>query len=119
MRFLLNFLLFISLLAEVRASVPVPQGSSTTFEATVVVHIDELDDAMLARLAKVVGKEKSVSIEYSCVASGIVVLKFAESTVSERADVISLAGRQLGAAGIEHGVEYLHVHAEPRGPGRC
>ena len=119
MRFLLNFLLLVSLLTEVRAAAPVMQGTPTTFEAMVVMHIDDLDDAMMARLTKAVGKEKSVTVEYSCVASGIVVLKFAESTVSERADVISLARRQLNAAGIDQGVEFLHVHAEARGPGRC
>lgn len=119
MRHLLNFLLCVTLFADVYAKGPMVQVTPTTFEAMVVVHIDGLDDTMMARLARVVGKESSVTIEYSCVASGIVVLKFSEATVSEKADVIALARRQLNAAAIERGVEFLHVHAEPRGPGRC
>jgi ABC-type dipeptide/oligopeptide/nickel transport system permease component len=116
MRTLLNFLL---LFALIPSAIALPPAPPVTYEAQVVVHIDDLDDEAMARLSKAVGREKNVSIEYSCVWSGVVVLKFAESPVSERADVISLARRLLSSAEIEKGVEYLHVFAEARGPGRC
>jgi ABC-type dipeptide/oligopeptide/nickel transport system permease component len=116
MRTLLNFFLLLVLSAS---AVALPPAPAITYEAQVVVHIDDLDDEAMARLSKAVGREKNVSIEYSCVWSGVVVLKFAESPVSERADVISLARRLLSSADIEKGVEYLHVFAEARGPGRC
>lgn len=116
MRTLLNFLLLFAMIPSAIAS---PPATPITYEAQVVVHIDDLDDAAMGRLSAVVGREKNVNIEYSCVWSGVVVLKFAESPVNERADVISLARRLLSSAEIEKGVEYLHVFAEARGPGRC
>lgn len=90
-----------------------------TYEAIVVMHIADLDDAAMSALAKSIGTEKNVTLEYSCVWSGVVVLKFSNARVAERADVITLARRQLTNAGIQQQVEFLHVHAEERGPGKC
>jgi hypothetical protein len=88
-------------------------------DAQVVVHITDLDDSMLARLATQVGKDRSTTLEYSCVWSGVVVLKFSDVSVTERADAITMARRLLGEAGIEQGVEFLHVTVEAKGPGKC
>ena len=92
---------------------------AVSYDAMVVMHIQDLDDAALTALAKSVGSEKNVTIEYTCVWSGVVVLKFSNASVSERADVITLARRQLTMAKIDKEVEFLHVHAEERGPGKC
>lgn len=51
--------------------------------------------------------------------SGVVVLKFSDVPVTERADAITMARRLLGEAGIEQGVEFLHVTVEAKGPGKC
>ena len=48
----------------------------------VVMHIEDLDDASVAALAKTIGSEKDVTMEYSCAWSGVVVLKFANASVS-------------------------------------
>ena len=114
---LLHTWLFGLLLTFVHA--PTAIQTTATYEVNVVLHIDGLDEAMLTRLGRQVAKERTVTIEYSCLASGVVVLRFAESPVNERADVVTMVRRQLTAAGIEHGVEFLHVHAEARGPGKC
>jgi hypothetical protein len=53
------------------------------------------------------------------VSSGVVVLRFTDAPVNERADVITMVRRQLTAAGIEQGVEFLHIHIEAKGPGKC
>jgi len=92
---------------------------ATTFEAMVVLHIKDLDDPAIAKLAHVVGGEKNTSLEYSCVWSGVVILKFTNASIGERADLITMAYRVLSDAGIDKGVEVLHVHAEERGPGKC
>jgi hypothetical protein len=88
-------------------------------DAQVVVHITDLDDAQLARLATQVSKDRNTTLEYSCVWSGVVVLKFSDVPVTERADAITMVRRLLGEAGIEQGVEFLHVTVEAKGPGKC
>lgn len=95
------------------------QGGSTAYDARVVVAVDGLDDDALAKLAKVVGREKAVSIEYACTRSGVLVLMLTEVPTRERADVIMLVRRLLGGAGLEKGVEVLHVHVEASGVGKC
>ncbi|MCB0770245.1 MAG: hypothetical protein KDC00_07550 [Flavobacteriales bacterium] len=90
-----------------------------THDAMVVLHLTDLDDDAMAALARTVGAEKDVILEYSCVWSGIVVMKFSGISVAERADVITLARRQLTMAKVDNAVEFLHVHVEERGPGKC
>jgi hypothetical protein len=116
----LTLLLMISLMPVALAhggfSDPV---AAVAADAQVVVHITDLDDAQLARLATQVSKDRNTTLEYSCVWSGVVVLKFSDVPVTERADVITMARRLLGEAGIEQGVEFLHVTVEAKGPGKC
>ena len=100
-------------------TVPVLPEAPANSDIAVVLHIEGLDDAMLARLAKQIGRDKNTTIEYSCVSSGVVVLRFTDAPVNERADVITMVRRQLSAAGIEQGVEFLHIHIEAKGPGKC
>jgi hypothetical protein len=88
-------------------------------EAMVVVLVHDLDDAQLARLATQVGRQKNCLIEYSCTWSGVVVLKFNQLSVVDRADVVVLARRQLAEAGITGRTEVLHVHVEAGGTGKC
>jgi len=89
------------------------------YDVLVVAHVDGLTDEAMARLSKAVLKERGVSIEYSCVWSGIVVLKYNDASASEKADLITMARRTLDAAAITGQVEFLHTHAEPTGPGKC
>ncbi len=115
------FLAFVTALVLPFQSTAAPTlyQATVTSEVSVVLHIKDLDDAALARLARQIGRDKNANIEYSCVASGVVVLRFVEAPVNERADVITMVRRQLTAAGIEQGVEFLHVHMEAKGPGKC
>jgi hypothetical protein len=92
---------------------------AASYDAMVVVSISDFDDAALTRLTSQVGKDKSTTIEYACTWSGVVVLKLSDISVGERADVITLVRRQLGSAGLEKGVEFVHVHVEARGVGKC
>lgn len=93
--------------------------AAQTFDALVVLNIAGFDDAQHEALVREVARNRQATLEYTCVWSGIAVLKFSDVSVSERADVIQLARRILNSAGIERGVDYLHVHAEPRGGGKC
>lgn len=114
----LLLLLFVALWSSFSAPA-FAQSGSMAYDARVVVAVEGLDDAAVARLAKVVGREKTVGIEYSCTRSGVLVLLLSEVPTRERADVIMLVRRHLGAAGLEKGVEVLHVHVEASGVGKC
>ncbi|HRD53039.1 MAG TPA: hypothetical protein PKY96_10375 [Flavobacteriales bacterium] len=100
----------------------IPQRSMAAiaaYDVQVVLVVKGLDDAGLARLAKEVGKETSVTLEYSCASSGVLVLKYAGVASGERADAITMVRRTLSSAGLEKGMEVLHVFAEATGPGKC
>lgn len=114
----LLFLIAIMPVAMAHRHHPMVEASAAA-DVQVVVHITDLNDSMLARLATQVGKDRSTTLEYSCVWSGVVVLKFSDVPVTERADAITMARRLLGEAGIEQGVEFLHVTVEAKGPGKC
>jgi hypothetical protein len=112
--FLLPFLLPFAV-AHSAAPPAVPE----TYDAMVVVAVSDLSAEALSRLHKQVGGDATVSIEYACLWSGVLVLKFSAVAVAERADVVAMARRRLEAAGIKGAVDYLHVHIEPRGTGKC
>jgi hypothetical protein len=83
------------------------------------MHIEGFDEAALARLAKEVGRNPDTGIEYSCTWSGVLVLHFTEAPVAERADAVTMTRRLLAKAGIEQGIEFLHITVEAQGPGKC
>jgi hypothetical protein len=60
-----------------------------------------------------------LTLEYSCVWSGIVVMRFADTSASEKADVITLALRHLHEAGIDQGVEVHYVKLRAASSGKC
>lgn len=85
------------------------------FDAMGIIKIQDLDDAMMAKLSAEIGKLRNVSLEWS----DVVVLKMNEVSVGERAEVVTLARRYLTNAGISRGIEYLHVHVEGSGTNKC
>jgi hypothetical protein len=89
------------------------------FDAMVIIKIQDLDDAMMAKLSAEIGKQRNMTLEYSCTWSDVVVLKMNGISLGERADVITLARRHLTNAGITRGIEYLHVHVEGAGVNKC
>ncbi len=97
----------------------IPPPPAATHDAMVVMVVDGLEDAQLARLSSQLGQRSNVTIEYSCVWSGVLVMRFGAISVGERADVITIARRQLTEAGLTSRVEFVHVHMEERGVGKC
>jgi hypothetical protein len=112
--FILSLLL---LLATVTGRANTPPVAP--YDAMAVVHVEAMSDAMLAALAKHIGTERTVTLEYSCTWAGIVVLHFTNTTAAEKADVITLALRHLSEAGITKGVEVKHVELRAVGGGKC
>ncbi len=112
------FLFLFALLLQLVFAGHAPATAANS-DVLAVVKIDELDDAMLARLAAQVGKQRNYSLEYSCVWSHVVVLKLNDVNAAERGDAVTMVRRLLSSAGIEKGVEFLHVHLEPKGANKC
>jgi len=85
----------------------------------VVLHVEGLDEAAMGRMVAEVGRDRTTTIEYSCTWSGVLVIRFVDAPVSERADAITMTRRLLAKVGIEQGVEFLHIKLEAQGPGKC
>lgn len=117
MKYILS-LLFLALLLPAQ-SLRANTVETASFDAMVVLSIADLDDATVNKLSAEVSKNKNAYLEYSCAWSGVVVIKFGGISVGERSDVITLSRRLLSDAGVERGVEVLHVHVEARGEGKC
>lgn len=96
-----------------------PASVPATYDALVMLHVDGLDDAKLARLSAIIGREETLTLEYSCVWGDGLVLHVEGISFSEKADVITYVKRYLSEAGLTTGVEFLHVHVEAQGPGKC
>jgi hypothetical protein len=115
MRNLLLGLILLCSTAFTQANTTAP----TQYDAMVVVHVEGMDDAMLAALAKHVGAERNMTLEYSCTWAGIVVLHYTNTSTAEKADVITITMRHLREAGITAGVEVEHVEVRAVGAGKC
>lgn len=100
-------------------ALPLRAFATAAYDVQVVVVVKGLDDPGLSRLAREVAKDPSLTLEYSCAWSGVLVLKYNGVASGERADAITLVRRTLSGAGLEKGMEVLHVHAEATGPGKC
>lgn len=110
-----SLFLFLMLFTVAQGATPVV----TTHDALAVVRVDGLDDTRLAALSKHLGGERTIALEYACTWAGVVVLKFNDTSASERADVVTLVDRHLREAGLMGRIEVLHVHLRPTGSGKC
>ncbi len=106
-----------SLFQPLVAAVPASPPAGATVQ--VVLHIEGLDDAAMGRMIAEVGRDRTTTIEYSCTWSGVLVVRFVDAPVSERADAVTMTRRILSKAGIVQGVEFLHIKLEAQGPGKC
>lgn len=107
--------LFLTFTGIASASKVTAQGN----DVQVVLRVDGFDQEAYTRLSGVVGRSPAVTMEYACTWTGVLVLKFTDVAVADRADAMTYTRRLLQSAGIEKGIEFLHVHAEPRGAGKC
>ncbi|HMQ74939.1 MAG TPA: hypothetical protein PKE21_11720 [Flavobacteriales bacterium] len=105
--------LFLSAILPLRA-----HAEAQGVDVLAVVKVPGLQADAAAKLAALVGREKGVGIEYTCLWAGVLVFHLEDASLAERADVITYLRRLLGQAGIS-GAEFLDVHLAPRGPGKC
>ncbi|WKZ67655.1 MAG: hypothetical protein QY325_06935 [Flavobacteriales bacterium] len=88
-------------------------------DAHLVLKLQAFDADAHARLQAEVAKDRSMSLEYACEWSGVVVLKLTDVPLSDRADAITYVRRLLQSARVDKGAEFLNVHLEARGTGKC
>ncbi|GEM_PF-1877151 len=112
--FLIPLVALLCMIAPPAKAGPAPDG----VDVLAVVKVEGLQADAAARLATLVGREKGVGIEYTCLWAGVLVFHLENASLAERADVITYLRRLLGQAGISGG-EFLDVHLAPRGPGKC
>ena len=117
MRTLLLPLLFLVLF--IPKTVAQDDMPSALTDALVTLRVDGLDDAGWGRIASRIGREPDANIEYGCVRSGIVVLRFRALRSSEKADALAVVKRLLDEAGIKGSVSFLDVHMEQKANNKC
>lgn len=88
-------------------------------EAIVTMHIADLTETQWQHLAARIAKDPSMSVEYNCLRTCVVVLRMQRLQVSEKADVIQVVKHLLNEAGVPGAVQFLDVHVEPQGGNKC
>lgn len=94
----------------------VPGGA---LDAFVTLRLADLDDAGLARISSRISREPSANIEYSCVQTGVIVLRLQRIQVSEKADIMSLVRRIFLEAGNKGTIDFLDIKVEGSGGNKC
>lgn len=94
-----------------------PRGPS--INAIVTIRVNGMNEAQWREVSARVGREAHVNIEYSCTASGVMVLRLRQIAATERSDVMTLVKGLLHEAGVKGHIDFLDVHVEPGDGNRC
>lgn len=87
--------------------------------AMVTVRIKGMDESLWTRVNARVAKELNMNVEYSCITTGIIVLRMQNVTATEKSDVMTIVKRVLHEAGVKGKVEFLDVQVQPAPGSRC
>lgn len=117
MRHLLLFLLFLGCYGS--ATFAQEDVVPTVSEGLVTVRVNGLDNVGMTAISARISKEQQVNIEYSCVRSGIVVVRLQAMQVTEKADVITVVKRLFQQAGITGAIDFLDIHVERSAVNKC
>lgn len=90
-----------------------------TIEAIVTMHINDLTNAQWDQLVARIGREPTMTVEYNCLRTCVVVLRMQRAQASEKADVMQVVKRLLKEAAVPGAVQFLDVHVEPQGGNKC
>ncbi|MBK6754179.1 MAG: hypothetical protein IPG69_11455 [Flavobacteriales bacterium] len=116
MRHLLLALLLLPIAASTSAQ---DEPGGTPLNAMVTVQISDLDAALWPKVNARIAREQNMNVEYSCLTTGIIVLRMRNIKVAERSDVIILVKRILREAGVKGTIEFLNVHVEEGDGNKC
>ena len=84
------------------------QGSEK-YDGMVILQVEEMDDAIHAKMQAAISADPNINLEYVCVESGIVVVKFANSTLPEKVDNEMLVRRKFQGCVPANGMKTILV----------
>lgn len=114
----LALLLIVLFTAALRSSAQDEPGS-TPLNAMVTVRVKDLDETLWTKVNARIAKETNMNVEYSCINTGIIVLRLQHVTATEKADVITIVKRVLHEAGVKGTIEFLDVQVRTGPDNRC
>lgn len=100
-------------------SIAQDEPGGTPLNAMVTVRISDLDEALWPKVNARVAREPNMNVEYSCITTGIIVLRMRGIRAVEKADVIILVNRILREAGVKGTIEFLDVNVEEGDGNKC
>ena len=88
---------WIALWAAIAVLLPVDysEKSLTEYEGLIILKIRNMNDELRSDLYQALTRYPTTQVEYTCMESGVVVLKFANSVLHEKADVATMITGQL------------------------
>ncbi len=90
------------------------------YDGLVILQIEEMDDAIHAKMQEAISADPNINLEYVCVESGVVVVKFANSTMAEKVDNEMLVRRKFQGCVPPNGMKTILVDVYVRiGISKC
>lgn len=114
-----HLLLALLLFPITMRSIAQDEPGGTPLNAMVTVRISDLDEALWPKVNARVAREPNMNVEYSCITTGIIVLRMRGIRAVEKADVIILVNRILREAGVKGTIEFLDVNVEEGDGNKC
>lgn len=115
MRMMILTCLFVRALLSAAQTDP----GTMTVNAIVTLRVGSLSGSVWTKVAARISKEDQVDVEYSCIATGIIVMRLQHVAASEKADIMAVVKRLLHEGGVKGNIEFLDVHVFPEGADRC
>jgi hypothetical protein len=118
MRILLLLLaLFSSALSMRTLAQDEPPGAEV--DAFVTFRVEGMTTADWTQIAGRVSKEHTMTVEYSCTRTCVIVLRIQQAQIADKADIIALVKRIVREAGVKGNIDFLDIHVEPHGGDKC
>lgn len=85
------------------------------YDSIVVVKVHDITGDQYLAISEAVVKETDVTLEYTCLWSGLVVIKINNTSFSSKGDVYAYVSRMINQSTDVKKLELIHVHTETSG----
>ena len=85
------------------------------YDSIVVVKIHDITGDQYLAISEAVAKETDATLEYTCLWSGMVVIKINNTSFSSKGDVYAYVSRMINRGTEVKKLELIHVHTETSG----
>jgi hypothetical protein len=94
--------------------------SSKKYDSIIIIQVADLNGEQYSRISKMISAEPNVYIEYSCLWSGVMVVKINNSDFSKKGDVQMYMNRLIGSEVESARIKYIHHYTEQTmGDNKC